>query len=1494
MSRFFALVLAGLLLFVAQPSVSASEFVQRLIVDEHGLKKAQVHHISQDSSGYIWAATEDGVYRISSSFVERMDIQFGERLVNQMLFTSVTEIKPRQYFITTNKALYHFDLDSNTFVDFDQLNPEFQFNEVLSPIKTDKGAYRFGTLEQGIVEIDVDTWQINTVLAPREEGKTHWTLHQATNDKVWVANRSELALYDLAGKQLFHHLWPQKYELINELLVDSKGRQWLTSGQGLFQLDAESQSINKITQVDAHVRAIKEDSSGRLWLSARVGVISWHPDLKNSKHYGDVIRADAGLGIVRSILIDHDGLLWLAGDAEGIAVMIQPKDFVLDTFTKGGRYQLENQVIWSILESEGDLWFGTENGLIQLESFLAEGEVKRYHVLPPGFGLSDRIYDIKRVAPKQLALATTRGLMIFDTEQRVFVDPWTLFKGDVEGLEKATIFYVAQDRKQSNIWWVSASSGLFKIDMASGTSMRESLTRASGESRYPYSTFQDSLDRLWVGGRDLFGYIDADNQFNSMRHLLPKDKLSTAIGHMAQHQGRMLFGGDEIGLVSIDLELSEPQLSRLTQENDCRTVFFIQPTQAGLLVGCSDRLLKFDPDMQSYEALTDHDGLMVKELNEGAYLYRPDLGLMFGSPEGAILVDPDKLEPAFDDSQTMLDSVLSYSNTGQSILYSPSGPLSFGPDTLMLKFNFSVANPIFGIRFPYQYQIRNLRTGVTSKPFVMEGVPSVNVAGLDEGEYRLEFLPLHGHASEKIPFTIDFTIDQHWWRSAWFIALVILTVFVGVVALIVVRQQQLDTVRQMNRAIIQNKDRLLLALKGSGAQMWEWDGVSKRIYLRNGMVGKQQDDGGSLFSAEDLLIHPDDIQSARHHWYGHLKGFISSIDMDIRVQANHISAWRWIRVRGKVVERNLVTNQVIKMAGIYTDITKQRELQSDYSLFAQAFANTSEGMLILNEQGEVQVVNNAVSMVLGYSRDDMVNRNLAQLIDERASTGVPMHKILKDQVNWTGERYLQRAKGQSAPVLINMTYMKDTHTQQNHWVVVFSDITERKRHESELWRLANYDALTHLPNRTLFSQRLSKAIREASASGEKMAMLFLDLDRFKQVNDTYGHNVGDALLVEAARRLHQCTSDDTLICRFGGDEFVILLRKVESMRQLNQLCSQIVSAFNEPFEIGGREFYNSTSIGISQYPQDAEDADSFVKNADLAMYQAKELGRANFQYYSAERNELALQQLKLENDLRKAIEFNEFELVYQPQFEVSHGQRLVGVEALLRWNQREQGYIGPNVFIPIAEQCGLIVKIDRWVLMTACNQAARWQAKGYSSVRMSVNVSGIHFMQPDYVEWVRHTLEVSGLAADQLNLEITEGVLMEDLVVAQRQIAKLKAMGVRVSIDDFGTGYSSLAYLRELQVTALKIDKSFIQRIAERAEDQAIASSIIDLARNLNLEVIAEGIETKAQLDEVTKRGCYQIQGYYFSKPVAVVEVEKRLKQYAQAHSLDHKTTEDA
>ena len=578
------------------------------------------------------------------------------------------------------------------------------------------------------------------------------------------------------------------------------------------------------------------------------------------------------------------------------------------------------------------------------------------------------------------------------------------------------------------------------------------------------------------------------------------------------------------------------------------------------------------------------------------------------------------------------------------------------------------------------------------------------------------------------------------------------------------------------------------------------------------------------------------------------------------------------------------SNEMLGGLVIIRDVTDRKRLEEDerrmLALLNATLESTTDGILVVDKLGQVTHFNQKfVSMwnipnVLIDSKDHQ--KGLSYLLNQLKDPDLFLQKVkeLDPHPDAESHDFLHFLDGR-----IFERYSKPQTV--GHEIVgrvwSFRDITQRKNNEERLNYLASFDSLTGLPNRTLFYDRLNQVTTKAARTRRAVAVLFLDLDRFKNVNDTFGHNVGDLLLKAVAIRLTNCVREGDTVARLGGDEFVVILDGLAAPDHIYLVAEKILDGLSKPFKIQDRELYVTASIGIAVYPDDGDTYETIVRNADIAMYRAKEEGKNNYQIYSSTLNARISERLQLENSLRHALEREEFLLYYQPKIDLATGW-IIGAEALLRWNRPASRHlILPGEFIGLAEEIGLMLPLGQWVLKTACAQNKAWQATGLPSLHMAVNLSALQFQQRDLASMIADTLKHTGLEARFLELEVTEGIIMKSAETAESTLRELHALGVEISIDDFGRGHSSLGYLKRFPVTKLKIDETFVRDISTRSEDMRLVGAIITLAHSLNLKVVAEGVEMEEQLNYLRSVGCDQIQGNVFSPPLSVEQMTRLL-----------------
>jgi diguanylate cyclase (GGDEF)-like protein/PAS domain S-box-containing protein len=673
---------------------------------------------------------------------------------------------------------------------------------------------------------------------------------------------------------------------------------------------------------------------------------------------------------------------------------------------------------------------------------------------------------------------------------------------------------------------------------------------------------------------------------------------------------------------------------------------------------------------------------------------------------------------------------------------------------------------------------------------------------------------------------------------------------------------------------VQLENRLQLALSAAGFGIWEHDYLTGHNAWNSSLCEVFGFTEAPVNLVEWLdQIHPEDRQKFETTWadlpLSVENGYLSEYRM-----RHHDGRWIWIEFRGRVITRNAEGKPLISI-GTMADVSQRIEAENDQRLAAVVFNGIKDGICITDPKGEIILTNEAFTRVTGYESGETEHQTPRILKSGKHGTAFyqNMWDSINRQGNWQGEITNRRKDGELVSEWLSISSVYDVSGHLANYVGIFSDLSERKVANDRINYLSSFDSLTDLPNRNLFSDRLVQSLATARRFKRDTAVILLDLDRFRFINDTLGPPVGDEVLIEVSRRLNLQVREGDTIGRRSGNEFGFVMANLSHEQDAIALAQRMLEAIQVPFVISGQSVVLTASIGISVSPRNGDDADALLKSADAALLRAKKSGRNTFRFYSPEMDADAERRLSLETALREALQQNELVVYYQPQVSLDTG-RLIGMEALLRWNSPQFGSISPVEFIPIAEETGLILPIGEWVLRTACLQTRKWLDLGLANLRVAVNLSTRQFSQANLVNVVRETLLETGLPAAALELEITESALIDDLDQAIAQSKALKALGLKLSLDDFGTGYSSLAYISRFPFDKIKIDQGFVRDIIENPVNAAIATAAILMARSLNVSVLAEGVETEAQASFLRGKRCDAMQGWLFSRALPAAEFE--------------------
>ena len=686
--------------------------------------------------------------------------------------------------------------------------------------------------------------------------------------------------------------------------------------------------------------------------------------------------------------------------------------------------------------------------------------------------------------------------------------------------------------------------------------------------------------------------------------------------------------------------------------------------------------------------------------------------------------------------------------------------------------------------------------------------------------------------------------------------------------------ERTQELKSQKRELRRNQERLMEAQRIARLGNWEWNLTTNDFWSSEeltrllGLGPEQTLDCAALLA----WSHPDD-RAALRQAFARARDEGQGFELEHRITAADGRQCVVHQRAEVVVDEN---RRPLRVQGTLQDITDQHRTSERLRQAAKVFDSSREGILITDPDGRILAANQALTEITGYTEDEILGKN--PRIFQSGRHGEAFYEKLWQSVTetgaWRGEIWNRRKNGDIFPEWQTISAVYDQRGRVTHYVAVFSDLSSIKEARKRLEKLSYFDSLTGLPNRSLLEDRLSHAIERAEAEDKRVGVVFLDIDRFKNVNDSLGHGVGDDILRELGRRLDEALGDGDTIGRIGGDEFVVLLEQVGDAEEVEQRVSGVLRAFQEPFPVEGDAIQLETSLGIAMYPEDGQQVSTLLRNADTAMYRAKERGRNRSQFYTPDLTDAARDRLRLEMALRRAVEERAFEVHYQPQVDLRSG-RMVGVEALVRWNSPEFGPVSPGRFIPLAEDAGVIEGLSQHVMESACRDFQQWRASGLELGRLAVNISAIEIHKGNLVDRVREVLGKTGLLAACLEIEVTESVFMDHTDEVLAVFQELRSLGVHISIDDFGTGYSSLAYLQQLPLDQLKIDKSFVQAIDADDSGAAIPRAVIAMGHSLELNVLAEGVETDFQRQWLRDHGCDEGQGFFYSRPVPADEVPR-------------------
>jgi diguanylate cyclase (GGDEF)-like protein/PAS domain S-box-containing protein len=1508
MRAWVALLLAAVFSADAGAEALRRDFHFQTLGGEQGLAQNTVSALLQDQAGYLWVGTQGGLQRYDGYSFKTFEHAENDPSGTQEgpVSALIEDAQGTIWIGTTGTGVARLDAERGAIVRVPMPSDASVDLANVRALALDASGGIWAGTDAGLARIDARGTQMgNPIALPRIEGRGARVrqMRLAEDGTLWIA--SSLGLFKLAPQtDTPERVGGDTLDDVAALLIDHDHRIYAGSYDGLYSVSAAGAATRVWPAQGSHaVTALAEDARGRLWLAIpREGLVAFDPARGEDRW----LRPDRNLpgtvpgALITTLLLDRSGLLWIGTSERGLS-RVDPSGSIFQYIVDhdpGSDVLADNNVRAVFEDAKGGLWLGTDgDGLKrydpktnELERFgdviahaFAVAPTKHPDLRVGGAGAKNdaqapvaqevRVTAIAGTGEGRLWIATERGVALFDPARR-FARVLPLDEDENNGLADADVRSIlsALDGK---LWIGTAFNGLARFD---APAERWKVLRAdSGTPRLSSNTVlalrQDRSGRIWVGTLNGLNLVDATASTVRVFRQDPGDQRSLA-GNLVRaiHESAdgTIWVATQAGLNRVDgMDGDRMRFTRWLPRDGLPvgTIYAIGEDAMGRLwLSTNQGLTSFDRSTQTFRTFNAVDGLESSEFNSGAYAALRDGRLAFGGVDGLTLFSPQSIVASRYPAPIVFTDVGIGAANRHAVPSADSVRVNEADHSV--RFEFAALDFAAPERNRFQYRLDDF-----DKDWIDAGTRhEATYTNLDAGRYRFQVRAAnHDGYWNEVPASIGLVVTPPWWAS---IEAMVLYAFgliaLGAVVWRILHQRRSDLLRH-RRDLQERENRLRLALWGSGDEFWDWDMRNDTLVVTG--VGEllRNPHEGQPIAAQAWIrenIHPDDLPAVQQRIDEHTAGLTDTLESEHRLRSSR-GDWIWVMARARIVERD-EKGEPLRMCGTARNIMATRAADREHRIAQEVIRSMTEALTVTDLEFRFISVNPAFTRMTGWREHEVVGRvaSLLNCAQHPPEHYIAMREALERNGHWRGELWQRRKDNEEFLCWLELTEVRDASGARTHFVGVLNDITDRKRAEQELRYLANYDTLTGLPNRTLLSERLGHAIIRARRGNRKVAVLFLDLDRFKHVNDSMGHAAGDRMLKAAGSRLRHVVREGDTVARLGGDEFTVVLEDVAGNLEAEHIAQKVIAAFDQPLELdNGQEVVISPSIGISFYPDHGQVPTDLLKFADTAMYQAKERGRRTYMVYTEAMDAAARLRATTVAALRKALERNEFSLVYQPKLSLLD-ERITGVEALLRWRSEDLGNVPPTSFIPIAEETGMIIEIGDWVVDEACAQLARWRDAGIRDITMSVNVSVLQLLRGELTQRLCDILAEHDIAPNQLELELTESMVMANAEQSITTLRQLKAVGVTLAIDDFGTGYSSLSYLKRLPIDALKIDKEFVGDITTDPDDEAITATVITMAHSLGLNVVAEGVEIAEQVEYLREQGCDEIQGHWLSVPL--------------------------
>lgn len=1437
--------------------------------DKKSLANNNVRKVFLDNENIIWVATENGLSKYNKALDNFDNFAYTPNNINSLRDNKIWDIYQDNFnkiWVATSQGLHIYDPLNNHFNQISIQDFEDNFKEVITIFQDKNNNYWMGTHQKGIFIIndklsyafslqEKNKWDINIPAVSLNDIKIiegdYWL---ATDNGVFIVSDSYKITKHLPKKNKVIGLLSNKISAIEQTGDD---KVWLAGENGLNRVNLLDYSIEEF-QKNAYPSSLSEnwlndiykDSSGRLWLGTYSnGLNIYNPSPQVFHHtYKNNFT-------VESFAETNSGSIWLSTQQDRLY------KFTNNIITEEFIPQINTGILQLFSNNSNLLWIITNDN--ELYSYDNKLEITIQY--PEWFkSVNTKENSSYTLADNKIWFVDSKGsLQSFDLESKELknypINP-TIFTSltfdkstdsqillATESTINPTIFtsLTVDPSTKSQLLLVTESNQIFQFDIKKDNYINISPEKIKHFGNKEIRNITASLNWIWLGSHS--DGILLINRINN---------------DVTYYNDNNLLNNNFIADILIDKNENAWVVTK-------RGISVITPSSGKVKIFTEDFLIS-DHDFLSFPTLLTSDKTMLFAGSNGFYHF---------DPMAAFQISQQIYKPIFiniyiaNKKIAVIDNKsINKSTLNQQVNYLDEVIVDYNQSPLSIEFIAPNSKLLSQVRYKYRLLGSN-EQWIEADPSYLRAT----YTNLTPGDYNFEVQVYDLYNPELIKSNnIKIHIMSPWWFSKSILLIYALIILI----LLIYITQKMYRKSQYHQQIQKSEERLKLSLWGSGDEMWDWNINTGRIFQSNvsGALELPQD-GAHSKDEYKTQLHQSDIPRVKKALDDHFEGKTEFFEVTYRLKDNN-NKWIWVLERGKIVARD-ENDKPTRMTGTLKDISKIKETEERLKIYAKCFENISDGLIIFNEKFIAVDINEAYQRITGITKDKILGKPL----QFKQYPEILCEKIKDQLINngcWQGEIKSVRENGDLYLIDLNINVIRDENRKISHFFGVFSDITKRKRTEQKLRTQANNDKLTGLPNRSYFQKYQVKLVENKI----QHAILVFGLDNFKKINDSLGHQLGDVLLCQVTQRLLKIVSRQDSIYRLGGDEFSIIIENTDNIYAITSLVKKILITIAQPLKLRSKEIVLTGSIGIVIYPEDEVLPHKLLKNAYTAMYYGKNLGGNTYQFFNESMNKKAVKRLQIESLILRGLKDDLFSVYYQPKIETATG-KVSGIEALVRYITPNKSLIRPIAFIPTAEETGQIIDIGEVVLRKSCFATKKWVDAGLFGGRIAVNLSALQFYQPNLVDVIASILIETNLPAKYLELEITEDTVMESPQIAIDIMLKIRRMGIYLSLDDFGTGYSSLVHLKKFPFNTLKIDKAFIDDIEYCEQGREMVETIISIGHNLDMLVIAEGVETSKQLSILLGLKCEQIQGYLYSKPLN----EQDMNNFLFTHQITDKST---